>query len=285
MSDHPSFQLLAQYSKRTLSPADFLEVHRHILSCPACDEKCSSPQQLKEDYSSLRAALLPQPEEAPYHLSPDEASGYVARRLGRIDLEIVESHLELCDACTETVRLLQEEASAVASQTSGVGAGRSVRAEAPSRVLSSDPSAPQRTRRWRMAALAAVVCVMLGAALLLGLKLFKRSEVAVTPPPGAAEAGSDKGGANSSSNMGGQQNSQGTSAGTTNAAPAENETGQENTPARELLALNDQGRRLALDEKGNLTGAEGLPPDLQRSIERMLSTGKIPRAAGAAELK
>jgi anti-sigma factor RsiW len=288
MSDHPSIQVLAQYSKRALSPADFLEVHRHILSCPACDEKCSSPQQLKEDYSSLRAALLPQPEEAPYHLSTDEASGYVARRLGRIDLEIVESHLELCDDCAETVRLLkEEEASAVVSQASGVDTGRGVLAEAPWRVLSSVPSASRWMHGWRMAALAAVVCVLLVATLLFGLKLFKRSEVAVTPTPGANEAGKGGGGANSSSpsTAGGQQNSQGTSAGTKNAAPGENEAVQENAPASELLALNDQGRRLALDEKGNLTGGEGLPTDLQRSIERMLSTGKVPRADGAEALK
>jgi hypothetical protein len=136
-----------------------------------------------------------------------------------------------------------------------------------------------------MAALAAVVCVLLVATLLLGLKLFKRSEVAVTPPPRANESGNDGGSVNSSSNAGGEQNSQGTSAGTKNAAPEENEGGQENAPASELLALNDQGRRLALDERGNLTGAEGLPTDLQRSIERMLSTGKVPRADGEAELK
>ena len=242
---------------------------------------------MKEDYEDLRAALLPQPEETPYHLSPDEARGYVARRLEHIDLEIVESHLDFCDTCAETVRRMEEEAaSVVASQASGDDIGRSVRAGAAWSVLSSDSSAPHRMGWGRIAALAAAVCVMLSAAILLGPKLFKRSEVAIAPPPRSVDGGQDGGSANSSSNEGGQQNSQGPSVGTKNAAPAENGTRQENTPARELLALNDQGRRLALDEKGNLLGAERLPPGLQRSIEMMLSTGKVPRASGgAAELR
>jgi hypothetical protein len=137
----------------------------------------------------------------------------------------------------------------------------------------------------RMAALAAVVCVMLGATLLLGPKLFKRSEVAVNPPPVAVEAGQDAGSANTSSNAGGQETAQDRSDGTENTAPAENETGPESAAARELLVLNDQGHRLALDEKGNLYGAERLQPGLQQSIKRMLSTERVPRVAVEAELR
>src|SRR5215213_547454 len=169
MSDHPPSPLLAQYQRRSLSPAEFLEVHRHVLSCSACSEKSNSPRQLKEDYENLRAALLPQPEEPPYHLSPDQVSRYVARQLDRVDLELVESHLEFCDTCAEVNARLEEEASTVA--------GLDVRAGKAWQVLSSDSAAPQRMGWGRMAALAAVVCVVLGAALLLGLRLFKRPEV------------------------------------------------------------------------------------------------------------
>lgn len=285
MSDHPTLPVLAQYRKRTLFPADFLEVHRHILTCAACYETCHSPQQFKEDYESLRAALLPQPEETPYHLSPDEASRYLARRLDQIDLEIVESHLEFCDTCTAKVRRLKEEASLVASQTSRDDTRRSIRASAPQRVLSSSTPAPHRMRWGRAAALAAVVCVMLGVTLLLGSKLFKRSEVVVAPVPEAVNDGQGVGGANSSPNLGEQESARDRSAGTENAAAAKDETRPEIAAARELLVLHDQGRRLALDEKGNLSGADGLAPDLQQSIKRMLSSGRVPRAAYAAELK
>lgn len=286
MSDHPTLPVLAQYRKRTLFPADFLEVHRHILSCAACYETCHSPQQFKEDYESLRAALLPQPEETPYHLSPDEASRYCARRLDQIDLEIVESHLEFCDTCAGNVRRLKAEASVVASRTSSDDtARRSKRARAPRLVLSSSSSAPHRMGWGRVAALAAVICVMLGATLLVGSKLFKRSEVAVAPVPEAVDDGQGVGGANSPANVGEQESARDRSAGTENAEAPKDETRPEIAAARELLALNDQGRRLALDEKGNLSGAEGLAPDLQQSIKRMLSSGKVPRAAYAAELR
>lgn len=245
---------------------------------------------MREDYESLRSAVLTRPEEVAYHLSTDDASGYVARRLGRIDLEIVESHLELCDACAEMVRLRKEEtskeeASVAASQTSVAEAGPGVRAASSWRVLSSDVSAPRRMSWGRVAALAAVVCVLLGAALLLGLKIFKRPEVIATPTPGTTESGQYVVGANSSSNSGGHESAPDQPAGTENATPAQNETGQENTPARELLVLNDQGRRLTLDGEGNLSGAEGLPPDLLQSIKRMLRTERVPHVAGAAELK
>lgn len=286
MSDHPSLPLLAQYRKRTLFPADFLEVHRHILSCSACYEKCNSPQQFKEDYESLRAALLPQPEEAPYHLSPDEASRYFERRLDHIDLEIVESHLEFCETCADKVRRLKEEAGVVASQTSSDNTGLSIGAKAARRVLPSSIASASHRMPWgRVAALAAVVCVMLGATLLLGSKLFKRLEVAVAPLPEAVDNGQGVRGANSSPNVGGQGNARDPSTGTERVEAAKVETRPEISAARELLVLNDRGRRLALDERGNLSGADGLAPDLQQSIKRMLSTGRVPRAAYAAELR
>lgn len=286
MSDHPSLPLLAQYRKRTLFPADFLEVHRHILSCAACYEKCNSPQQFKEDYESLRAALLPQAEETPYHLSPDEASRYFARRLDRIDLEIVESHLEFCSTCAEKVELLKEAARVNASQPSSDDTRRSKRASAARRVPSSSSSAPPRLRWGRAVALVAVVCVMLGATLLLGSKLFRRSEVAVAPVPEAVDGGQGGvSGANSPANVSVQESARDRSAGTENAGASKDETGPEIAAARELLVLNDRGRRFALDERGNLSGADGLAPDLQQSIKRMLSTGRVPGEAYAAELK
>lgn len=266
MSDHPSSQLLAQYQKRTLFGTDFLLVHRHILSCPACYEKCNSPQQFKEDYENLRAALLPQPEETPYHVSPEEARGYVAKRLDHINLEIVEGHLELCDDCRDAVRRLEKESESI------VPARRAAR-----RVLSSAPFAPRWMSWARVAALAAAVLITLSAALLLGPKLFKRSEVADRATAlKEVNAGQEPGADNTSSSA---------NAGGESAVPAEANTGPEIAPAREVLVLHDEGHRLTLDAKGNLSGAEQYPPALQQTIKRMLSTERVPHVAEIAELR
>lgn len=294
MSYHPPSPLLVEYRKRTLSPTDFLDVHKHILSCAACYEKCNSPQQLKEDYESLRASLLPQPEETPYHLSPVEAEGYVAGRLDHIDLEIVESHLELCDDCNESIRLLKEEASIIPSQAR-VGDSVPPAQTGFWRLPSAHSSGQPRMRWGAIGAIAAVVCLMLAATLLLGPALYKRRAVVTSSTPEAVDARQGSAPAISSSNAavqqsaqeqsGGNENAGNENAGNESAAPAENETEAGIATPRELLILNDRGRRLALDEKGNLSGAERYPPRLQQSIKRMLSTERVPRIAEVAELR
>ena len=120
MTKHPTKQQLDEYCRRVLSPAVFLPVHRHVVSCSQCAAQCSSPEYAARDLAVLREAFVPAVAEdaTPYHLSTMEAVAYAKGTLNEIDSEIAASHLEGCEACVGEVKR-----HAVAPRRSGLGVG------------------------------------------------------------------------------------------------------------------------------------------------------------------
>src|SRR5258708_4844690 len=98
MTDHPSAQLIDQYDRRMLTPDLFLVVHEHLRSCPECGCR-HTPAPASEDYVNLLSSFLPDPDDEPYHLSREEAIGYLNHGPGDIGLELAESHLASCARC------------------------------------------------------------------------------------------------------------------------------------------------------------------------------------------
>jgi hypothetical protein len=107
MSEHPTKQELEDYRRRVLAPAEFLSVHRHVTACPLCAAQCNSVAQSERDLGHLHEALISAPDDTPYHLSAVEASAYVRGTLDEIDLEIAESHLEVCATCQREIEQLK----------------------------------------------------------------------------------------------------------------------------------------------------------------------------------
>jgi hypothetical protein len=62
---------------------------------------------MKEDYETLLASLLPDPDEQAYHLTRAEVAGYVRNSLDDVSLETAESHLEVCAECVQAVEDLR----------------------------------------------------------------------------------------------------------------------------------------------------------------------------------
>src|SRR6185295_15981078 len=110
MSEHPSPQELARYQQRVLPPDLFLSIHRHLTVCADCLEQCDGAGRLKEDYAILLAAVSPDPSEAAYHPANAELAGYVQKNLDSLTTELVESHLEVCDECTQELATLSGSA-------------------------------------------------------------------------------------------------------------------------------------------------------------------------------
>jgi hypothetical protein len=104
MTEHPTKQELNEYSRRVLAPAAFLSVHRHVTACPRCAAQCNSRQDQARDLAHLHEALISAPDETPYHLSATDMVSYVQGTLNEIDLEIAESHLEICTTCRSEVQ-------------------------------------------------------------------------------------------------------------------------------------------------------------------------------------
>lgn len=267
MSEHPHSELLTQYNLRTLPSHAFLQVHRHILVCPECDEKCNRPEQLGEDYAALHSALLTAPaEEAPYHLSVAEAESYIKNELGEIDLEIAESHLEFCHECLESVQRLRDER----------GRDAAFEASAPAREVAEVPRGFGWIPPFMFGGLRPKHVVTLFACLLLilvGFAIFR-----IRMKERAGEAANPAQAASNGQTPGENGNSNVVESPTPEPAPA--------TPTTEtqiVWAINDNGQQITLDAEGNLSGVDNLPTGIRQEIKEMLMTGKVHRPRRPAE--
>lgn len=275
MAEHPSSELLAQYNMRTLPSGIFLTVHRHVLACPVCDEKCNLPERLSEDYAALHSALLSAPaEEAPDHLSVAEAANYIRNELGEIDLEIAESHLELCTECRERVRRLRDVR--VSSPAFEVNAPVREREERPQGFVWISPFRLGWLRTGYAIPLLACLCLIFVALAMLYTKTGERADTAANPVQ--AESNDKR----NPSSEGGRANLNGP---TTGESRNSNEAGESVEPSdgraaptpetRIVSVINDNRRRITLDAKGNLSGLDDLPTGIRQEIKEMLTTGKV----------
>jgi hypothetical protein len=273
MTEHPPIQDLEQYRRRSLAPATFLAVHRHVASCPQCADQ-SAPEQLTRDFEELRAALLPATDSVPYHLSAPEVSAYRQGELSEIDLEIAESHLVSCAQCREAA---QTRAGAAAEQFDA-------------RALRADNSVPVISRGWllpfqwwngpRSWRIAAVVC---GGAILVLLAIFLfRAKTNRPEQPGPENA-------NSRPNQVSAPNRRDVvpdrpAADNLANNPASTAGHDALTAAQLVVALNDGGERITLDNQGELAGLERLPTDVRQAVRTALQTGKVERPPIIAQL-
>jgi hypothetical protein len=270
MYQHPTEQQLAEYRRRSLAPDAFLAVHRHVAECDRCAARCYEPGRDRADVETLLAALVPA-DEPPYHLTAEAAAGYVAGRLDEIDHESAMSHLEVCAECAATVGRLR------ASRQS-TGRRRARLAPAPGWLAWS--RAPSRT----LAVTALLIVGLLGVAWLWlresgsqPAPLSRHAAPAIgdaptqpapspLPPPAPVQIGAGEPPGKSALEV-----------------PPQSEAGSAQG-ASAVLALDDSGQRITLDERGNLGGFERLPERARRLIGSALAAQRIEHPAFLADL-
>lgn len=284
MSDHPTSQLLARYQERTLPSDVFLKIHRHISGCSACYEKCRAAERLVKDYASLQDAFLPAPDDAPYHLSTVETEAYVNHGLDEIDLEIAESHLELCEVCGERVRQLQDARRSSAAEVlprGPVNPERAGRARAiPNHFLWFN-----RLRLRHVGAFSAAAVIIFAALILVSRQKDERSKSLTSVDPvnsnGNQNLLSQDG--QSEVNQGATRNGNANSSELVGNSTPPGDNSSSTLPARSVLIMQDNGRKISLDERGQLSGFAELPAELQQEIKEMLIAGKVRRPPAPAE--
>ena len=271
MSRHPSSQQLEQYASRTLSPGLFLTVHRHVSACPVCHQTCSLRAQGEKDAELLLSALLSDYEEISPHLSREDVAAYLSGDLSEVEQEIAESHLELCGECRLWVEKLsrgQALKPVAAASSSAAAAG----------VLPHSRPAPQ-SLTWRIAA---GVALLIGGALtlILFLRQPKTYEAGYNWPPPVGQSSPQL-----VEQVGqpvatpGAPTAQGTLPTANGQAPTVA------TPPRHVLSLRDGGQEVRLDEAGNLSGLESLPPGARAAVREALTARKIKSPEKLSDLR
>ena len=105
MSKHISTEQVERYHKRLLPAAELLVVDYHIAECEDCRALLSRAEDLRSSFEFLRADL--RSAEKIEHPANDQISAYVDRSLDEVDMEIVESHMEICSRCAADIDVLR----------------------------------------------------------------------------------------------------------------------------------------------------------------------------------
>jgi hypothetical protein len=105
-SEHISDKEAGRYWQRQMSSEELLALNEHIIVCDVCRLRLSERKRLSQTISSLRSELQTDSVKPP-HQPLDRLSAYAHGELSGIDCEVVENHLEECEACTNHVDSLR----------------------------------------------------------------------------------------------------------------------------------------------------------------------------------
>jgi hypothetical protein len=208
--------------------------------------------------------------EEPFHLDYDEhLEPYVDGKANDIDREIVESHIAFCSSCADELRDLQEFR------------------RQPEYVLVSDqrPVSQSSGKRWfswqrpalrisalTTAAVVAVVILAITAAVLLWTTNRRSRNVEQTSNTALPQVD--------------QANKESTPASPANNSVAQPSPENHEDRSREepLVALNDGGGRVTMDQRGHVEGLGSLTPDLRQAVESALTTRRLHSTKPLADL-
>jgi predicted anti-sigma-YlaC factor YlaD len=248
MTDHLTETEVSLFRERTMMPTERERVDAHVAECESCLRRILPSEDSALVYSELTEALLPRDADAAFHLSHADLRRYANGVVDQADTVIFESHLEICDQCSEAMHSLP------ASPLVETVSGSTRQAEIPAEQFS-----PAWRSAFQFTPARAVAGVMVAACLVLAFVVWLRW------PGGPADQTTQKTTGQTPSNTSG------------GSSPEPTQTQATKDPATDQLAvvasLEDNGRKIQLDSKGTLVGLEELP-EASRSLVRGVLTNK-----------
>jgi hypothetical protein len=242
MTDHLSETEVSLFRERTIGPAERERIDSHVAQCDSCLRRILPSEDTALVFSELTEALLPDSADEPFHLSNAEIRAYGKGSIDQADRVIFESHLDICDQCSEAVQLLTAS-SPVESVSS----------------LARQAEVPVQQFSPRFTPARAAAGVLLAACLVLAFVVWRRWH---SP---AVDQTSQEASSQTPTNTPGS--------GSPTPAPAQS-TKDSNTDQFAVAAsLEDNGRKIQLDNTGKLIGLEELP-EASRSLVRSALANK-----------
>jgi anti-sigma factor RsiW len=244
LSEHLSAHIIGRYTRRELTPAELLRVDEHLSSCNSCRESSLDASRVQGTVTSLHANLLVDHREgAGEHLTYEQVAALADNELDAAEREIAEAHLELCQMCQGEVSDLQILRSSLVGRAGAATAS-------PGAGVDFDRDAARSRRRVVVAPLSGlpvplrVAALVLLAVSLTGWFLWSRpaprdeGQQTQSPPPSGSQPGTS-------------------------------------APEIVVALVDEGGRRLTLDARGEVRGLERLSPETREAVKRAMTTGRL----------
>jgi hypothetical protein len=247
MTDHLSETEVSLFRERTIAPTERKRIDSHVRECESCLRRILPSEDTALAYSDLTEALLPRSAEEPFHLSIGEMRAYANGSIDQADQVIFESHFEFCAQCSEAVESL-----AASSPVESVSSSAR-QADSPAQFSPGWSAAFQFTPARVAAAVSVAACFVLVFVVWLrwhSRALDQTTQQASSQTPSNAP-------------------------GSTSPTPAPTEVTKDSTADQFAVAasLEDNGRKIQLDNRGKLIGLDELP-EASRSLVRGVLANK-----------
>jgi hypothetical protein len=243
--EHLSEQTIRSYHDRKLVPAELIAADDHLASCDECYQRQITDQpQIKQSIASLSEDLKSGESANGNHVSYETLAALVDDEIDEISREIAIVHLEVCQQCADELNALEElkqPAPASGVQPSSIGSPKE-RKQAFLSFLT-----------WPRFALATTVIIISTVILFIVWRSSQQSSVEVVESNVSGSASPDPSIASSSPQL----------------------TPSPVVSPGILVALNDAGGEVTLDDTGRIEGLGDVTPSLIESVRRALRTEKL----------
>jgi hypothetical protein len=246
MTEHLTETEVSLFRERALKATERERIDAHVAECELCLRRILPSEDTALVYSELTESLLPDAADEPFHLSNAEVRRYANGSVDQADKVIFESHFDICDQCSEAVQSL-------VANPLVKSVGSPIRqAEIPAKQF-----IPAWSAAFRFTPARAAAGVLVAACLVLAFVVWRRWYA-----PAGDQTTQQASSQTSSHTPGGGSP-------TPEVATKEPSTDQ----FAVVASLEDNGRKIQLDNKGTLVGLEELP-EASRSLVRSVLANK-----------
>src|ERR1041384_4520720 len=103
MTEHLTETQVSLFRERALRRTERERFDAHVAECESCLRRILPSEDAALVYSELTEALLPDGSDEPFHLLNAEISAFANGSIDQADRVIFESHLDICNQCSEAV--------------------------------------------------------------------------------------------------------------------------------------------------------------------------------------
>ncbi|HEY2962069.1 MAG TPA: zf-HC2 domain-containing protein [Pyrinomonadaceae bacterium] len=249
---HLTQKQLEDYASQQLQASELLAVSDHLDQCELCRRQIEAAMNGDRAFFAMCSDVFTDVQVVPAHLTPAQISDYVDDALAGEAKDLVTDHLSSCEHCAVAVADVRRFRNELSLDHEHRPASKT--ASGSSWVRRTYGSLSTLFRVHPLPAFGSAALAVLLFAAIAWLILRKQSEqapnqqIAVAPTPASQTT------------------------------PVPSVMPSPNQPAI-VAQLNDGNGALTLDEKGELAGANELPPEYQKRLKTALADQRIPNSS------